>query len=403
MLDIIDPQPDICRSETIELSKRSPSTFQAIKSTKDPILSCVFDKNCTELFKAIDHKKWTDVAYFIDNAEWPGIGMFTPDFPPLQQTLTVVSGFEEDTQEAWTYLPLHLAIVRGAPLQVIDRLVSLAPKTMTIPDHDGNLALHLSLWVNSRYEVQKYLISANQGALTLPNTAGLTPVQCALAATDEVSITRGTIIHAFMKHAIMPPKSVKMNEIDLFCDYSTNCSPLFKRIALQDWDAVSKFLTDGIWPVQSTAAHILQFFGLYHENYDETSPTDQAMTLVIRYTMNKKMQWARLPIHLAIILGAPFTIIRKLVNLYPESLAFPDNEGYLPLHRALQCNCSDALIEFLISQCPEALRVRNLKHQSALAILVADTFHPHRGRVIQAFVNAAAQQQKKALKAAAKE
>lgn len=393
MLDLIDPKPDLCLTETIELSKRSPSTFEAIGSTNDPVLSCVFDKNCSELFKAIDQKQWVEVAYFIDNAEWPGLGMLTPDFPPLQQALTVVSGFEGDTDETWTYLPLHLAIVRGAPLSIIDRLISLAPKTATIPDQDGNLALHLSLWMNSRYEVQKYLIYTNKAAIVAPNTAGQTPVQFAMTATRKAPVRRAKIIDAFMEHANAPPKILKLKEIEFFCDYNTDCSPLFKRIAKEDWDSVNLFLTEGKWSRDTLLTSVLQFLALDTIDLDTFYPLEQVMTLVTRCDDNQKLMWARLPIHLALLLRAPLSVIRNLVNAFPESLAFPDNDGCLPLHRALQCSAHDNVVEFLVSQFPEAIRVRNAHKQSALSMVLGDPNSLHRGRVLRAFVLAAASEQ----------
>ena len=368
----------------MELSK-PVVTFKAMHGTTKelPVLSCIFDQNCTELFKAIEERKWSEVAYFIDHAEWPSVTV-APDVPPAHQVETVVSGYDEETQETWTYLPLHMAIVRGAPLPIIDRLVTMAPDTVTIPDHDGNLALHLSLWSNSQYKVQDFLIKRHKPAIGTPNQAGLTPVQCALASGSKAAAVRGKILNTCINHARGPAKLLKLNEIELFCDYATDCSPLFKKIEQEAWDSITMFLTDGKWSEDSWTKSIVEFVTMQPQDPDASHPKEQVMTLVTKCEGKRKIAWARLPLHLAILRQAPVKVIHKLVEYFPESLTFPDHNGCLPLHLALESNAKDVVVSFLLSQFPAALRVRDAKRRTPLDIALKE--HSERGRVLHAFV-----------------
>jgi hypothetical protein len=68
----------------------------------------------------------------------------------------------------------------------------------------------------------------------------------------------------------------------------------------------------------------------------------------------KPRVWKRLPIHLALLLGAPLEIIQELIRVYPSSIAMADpSSGCLPLHMA--CCCNDASVD----QCGIATHVLN--------------------------------------------
>lgn len=387
MLDYIDPQADEVATEAVTNSKQSPATFKAVKEQGDngnPVLTCVFDKNCNHLFKAINKKQWSEVAYFIDHNEWPSFAL-NPDFPPKEQALTVVSGYDEEADETWTYLALHLAIVRGAPLPLIDRLVDIAPEALKIPDHEGNLALHLAFCVNARYNVQNYLIGQYSVALKQKNMAGLTPIQLALTSTNKGAVVRGKIIHAFIKNATLPAKALDLKEIDLFCDFNSNCSPLFSKISNNEWESVLMFLRDGQWSEPSVMGAIYQFVTMKSEP-DASSIPDQVKTLVTKCDDEGQLEWARLPIHLAIMLNAPFEVTKKLIEIFPESLAFPDSDGNLPLHLALANDAKDAVVGLLVASYPDAIRVRD--GNDATAVQVALAGNEQRGRVIQYMIKA---------------
>lgn len=58
-------------------------------------------------------------------------------------------------------------------------------------------------------------------------------------------------------------------------------------------------------------------------------------------------RWSRLPIHQAMIIGAPIGIIKQLLYAFPESVSTTDHYGNLPLHLAMVSkHASDAVVYY---------------------------------------------------------
>jgi hypothetical protein len=93
---------------------------------------------------------------------------------------------------------------------------------------------------------------------------------------------------------------------------------------------------------------------------DPVSPADQARTWVTYFDENDKdkFHWSILPLHLAIILDAPFTTIRRLVELYPDSVKCTDDQNMLPLHIAMRHGSSNRVVDFLFCAFPDALNAK---------------------------------------------
>lgn len=111
----------------------------------------------------------------------------------------------------------------------------------------------------------------------------------------------------------------------LECTYE-KCTPLFRRVEHAEWADVVAFLDTGYWPGD--------FF------VDSISPEEQAKTWVYRFhdtpdeDGKRKLRWSQLPLHLALVLKAPFPVIQKLLEIYPESVRCTDDQKMLPLHLA---------------------------------------------------------------------
>ena len=65
----------------------------------------------------------------------------------------------------------------------------------------------------------------------------------------------------------------------------------------------------------------------------------------------------KLPLHLAILKGAPHAPIQALVSVYPEACRRKDDERRLPLHYALLCESSAAVVQVLLEVYPEGCLV----------------------------------------------
>eukprot|EP00984_Skeletonema_dohrnii_P027389 scaffold16924_cov90-Skeletonema_dohrnii-CCMP3373.AAC.1 len=82
------------------------------------------------------------------------------------------------TQDGNGMLPLHLALLEGAPLGAVKLLVQADPSTIQTPDSDGSLPLHIA----ASYEcpdVIKYLVDLNIDSLLVADNWGDTPLHCA--------------------------------------------------------------------------------------------------------------------------------------------------------------------------------------------------------------------------------
>eukprot|EP00536_Pseudo-nitzschia_multiseries_P016437 jgi/Psemu1/221364/e_gw1.1116.8.1 len=136
------------------------------------------------------------------------------------------------------------------------------------------------------------------------------------------------------------------SETVLECDYDKNVTNLYRNIETKAWSSVECFFETGKW------AYI-------HFTKDALSPSEQARTWVTRFESNGKVRWSQLPLHAAIIFGAPKGIVEFLIELYPLSARCTDDQGMLPLHLAFRAGSNDGIMNLLIKGFPEALVTQN--------------------------------------------
>jgi hypothetical protein len=93
---------------------------------------------------------------------------------------------------------------------------------------------------------------------------------------------------------------------------------------------------------------------------DPVTPVEQVTTWITRYNRkdSSQTQWSILPLHLAIILDAPYKIIGCLVEICPASVRCGDDKGMLPLHLAMLHGTSNQVVDLLYVTYPEAIDVR---------------------------------------------
>lgn len=164
------------------------------------------------------------------------------------------------------------------------------------------------------------------------------------------------------------------------CDYEKDCTPLYRAIENaivqeeEDYEHIGIFLETGVWP---------------HDAAGEVHgpPADvQARTWVTRFSQSeKKVEWSQLPLHLAIVGGAPSNIIGGLVKLYPQGLRCTDDQQMLPLHLALRHGAEDEIVAYLLMQFPDGVNAKGKNGRSAVdcALRARDKL---RGIVLETFV-----------------
>jgi hypothetical protein len=179
------------------------------------------------------------------------------------------------------------------------------------------------------------------------------------------------------KHKTVQDDADKTVEEAFECDYERDCTPLYKAIETamspEEFEPIVKFLDTGYWPGSFFADAIL--------------PADQAKTWVTRFDPvdANKVKWSQLPLHLAIVCGAPASIIGRLVKLYPQALRCTDDQHMLPLHLALRHNSDDEIVAYLLMQFPDAVNAKGKNGRTAIdcALRAKDKL---RGKIIEIFV-----------------
>ena len=137
----------------------------------------------------------------------------------------------------------------------------------------------------------------------------------------------------------------------LECNYEINCTTLYKKIedasAMTDWEAIIQFLDTGYWPGFPSAERV--------------GPKRQAMTWVTSFGSFKEnhVRYSQLPLHLAIVCGAPFSVLGRLIDLYPDAVCCTDDEGMLPIHLALRHGASKDTVNNLLLEFPGSVNIQD--------------------------------------------
>jgi hypothetical protein len=161
------------------------------------------------------------------------------------------------------------------------------------------------------------------------------------------------------------------------CDYDKNCTTLYKAIENGEWVPALDFMDTGKWadPVFQSTVFASQ---------DPLVPERQARTWVTRYEENGgAVRWSQLPLHAALIFGAPLKIIETLLTLYPQGVRCTDDRHMLPLHLAIKHGSEDSVLRLLVERFPEAITTKEAKGR--LPILMEGPRHD-RTKVIEGFV-----------------
>ncbi|KAI2508975.1 hypothetical protein MHU86_5470 [Fragilaria crotonensis] len=122
----------------------------------------------------------------------------------------------------------------------------------------------------------------------------------------------------------------------LECDYDANPSFLYQALEAKQWDYAIKF-------------------------FSKPDGALQAATWVTRKEKNGKLRWRLLPIHAAIIFGAPVKVIELLLQEYPPGAQQKDDQGMLPLHLAFRNDSSWDVLEELLTAFPQGINVKDRK------------------------------------------
>jgi len=97
------------------------------------------------------------------------------------------------------------------------------------------------------------------------------------------------------------------------------------------------------------------------------------------------VRWCQLPLHAAITFQAPFEVVKKLVEVYPESIRCADDQDMLPLHYAFRFGSEDKVLAYILEEFPQALKKRALRNRLPLDMAHYSS-KPERGVIIECYV-----------------
>lgn len=144
----------------------------------------------------------------------------------------------------------------------------------------------------------------------------------------------------------------------LECDYDANPSFLYQALEAKQWD------------------YAVKFFG-------KADGASQAATWVTRKEKNGKLRWRLLPIHAAIIFGAPARLIELLLQEYPPAAQQKDDQGMLPIHLAFRNDADWDVLEELLTAFPQGITIKDRKGRTP--IQCASGKHSKRASVLELY------------------
>jgi ankyrin repeat protein len=242
-----------------------------------------------------------------------------------QQQLEVVrllaNGWDRALYEGTTTggsLPLHVAVLHGAPWEVVRYLVDRAPDTLHVQDLRGRLPLHVAVEAPLAPGGVVELLASRGGprALLSRNPEGCLPLHVAAASR------RNALPAIVQCLAELGPRALESRD-------NTGSLPLHRAAA-----AAASSPTNG-------------------------SPATVEL-LIDRHpqALLEARNDGRLPLHVAAQRASSLDVVQCLVEGCAAGLQIKDSRGWLPLHVAAKRG-SWKVVQFLARHCPPSLREKN--------------------------------------------
>jgi hypothetical protein len=96
----------------------------------------------------------------------------------------------------------------------------------------------------------------------------------------------------------------------------------------------------------------------------------------------ESIRWRLLPIHAAVIFGAPAPVVTAVLDAFPLGARARDDQGMLPLHLVFRTGGQQELVNMLLACFPEGVTIENSKGRTPLDIAKAST-SPHRDAYVE--------------------
>mmetsp|Transcript_2738 Transcript_2738/g.4170 ORF Transcript_2738/g.4170 Transcript_2738/m.4170 type:complete len:608 (+) Transcript_2738:101-1924(+) len=75
----------------------------------------------------------------------------------------------------------------------------------------------------------------------------------------------------------------------------------------------------------------------------------------------RPIRWRMLPLHAAVLFGAPIPVIKAIIKANPNACSSPDDQGMVPLHLAFRAGSVEDVVVTLLEAYPEAIELVDYK------------------------------------------
>lgn len=245
-------------------------------------------------------------------------------------------------------LPLHIACVSGASVEIIAQLLDEYREAIRLPDNNGRLPLHAAC-MNPRVNLDALdlLHKAYPAALRIFDKTGSVPLHIAIQRKLSASVVHFLIDKE--EGAVRTREaSSKMYPLHLACRVGADVDVLERLVEIYPV---------AIEAVDARGNSIFHLACTYRQ-----LTVDFAELLLDKCsfdTIRKVNEEQSLPLHLAVQYKAAMPVLQLLIDHYPEALLCKDTKGNVPLHKAFQNLTPMPILVRLAQQNHHALCRRN--------------------------------------------
>jgi len=316
---------------------------------------CDYDLNPTLLYKLIEYCAWDEVIE--RTVQMPSEASTWV----VRYTLPDPDATDEPSNRwlCWKMLPLHTAILFRAPITVVQAIYNAYPEAISMADDRNMLPIHVACRIRVDSVVMQFLIDAFPTALTMTDYKGRAPLDILRqdhfkTGHDPADSLLNLLQNNMALHGInegIEANSFGAIHADLEVDYDKNPTVLIRLIESRSWnEAVARCRK---FP-QEAASWLCR--------YENKSGKRGSKEL---------LRWRILPIHSAVVLNAPKSVIKSLVDAYSDGLRMGDDRDMLPLHMAFRLGIDLDVCALLIESYPQSLQHKDNKGNTPMQILKA--------------------------------
>mmetsp|Transcript_27272 Transcript_27272/g.45451 ORF Transcript_27272/g.45451 Transcript_27272/m.45451 type:complete len:635 (+) Transcript_27272:50-1954(+) len=327
-------------------------------------------------------------------------------------TLSVTSSVVSTVSNAWGvgWLPLHVAVYYGAPLEIVEVLLEESPGSIYCKTTQGYLPLHVACTsIDSSHHLIESLVKAFPLSLYVSTSDGVTAQELAEVAakgdypacvgllaptptSDTHSERSSRPMHNIpcTKRRSIFKKMVSTGRLDNHVNRETK---LFSALSKKRWSIAREILCKKpkearIWTLspdpKDPPCHLLPL----HMALRRKAPISviKALLNANASAIYRREYYGMLPLHVACNVGLDTDIVELLCEASPVAARQPDLGGMLPLHLACSSKrnsrCNLCVITYLLGVHPKAVHVEDSKSNLPQDYLVGS---PNQDEIMKEF------------------